>query len=61
MVKRNQADVMAAREERKSARGKQVAPKFQEAREELVKTNPLVPLNDKQRDYMHKIESLEEE
>lgn len=59
MVKRNQADVMAAREERKAVRGKQVAPKFQEAREESVKTNPLVPLNDKQRDYMHKIESLD--
>lgn len=35
-MKRNQADVMAAREERKAVRGKQVAPKFQEEKDNMI-------------------------
>lgn len=31
-------------------------PKFQEAREDEIKNNPLVPLNEKQRDYIRMIE-----
>lgn len=52
MVKRNQESVLAQREERKMSRGKQVAPKFEEAREESVNARPLVAMNEKQGHYI---------
>lgn len=55
MTKRTRKGVVEARRERQEKTGRVISPKFQEAREEAINTRPLVPLNDKQRDYIHKI------
>lgn len=55
MPKRTQDGVVRARRDRKAATGKVVKPKFQQEREEVVNDRPLVPLNDKQREYMRAI------
>lgn len=54
-MKRTQDDVKIAREERKQSTGRQIKPKFAAQREEVIAARPLVPLNDKQRTYIHLI------
>lgn len=55
MTKRTQARVKEARETKKATTGRRITPKFQEEREERIVSRPLVPMNDKQRDYIHSI------
>lgn len=58
MAKRSQAKVIGARREKKETRGRQVNPKFEEARQEgrtQANTSPLVPRNEKQRAYIQSI------
>ena len=56
-MKRTQDTVRAARTDKKDTIGRNIKPKFAEAREEQINSRPLVPLNDKQRDYIRLIES----
>lgn len=56
-MKRNQTTVRAARAEKKESTGRTISPKFAKEREEKINTRPLVPLNDKQREYIRLIES----
>lgn len=56
MTKRTQASVKQARRSKQEQQGRTISPKFAEQREEQINNRPLVPLNDKQRDYIHKIE-----
>jgi phosphate starvation-inducible PhoH-like protein len=58
MAKRNQAKVIGKRWEDKEERGREVKPKFVEAREDgrhQANTKPLVPRNEKQRAYIQSI------
>lgn len=55
MVKRTQETVTTARRERKQATGRVIPEKFQAQREEEINSRPLVPMNEKQRDYIHLI------
>lgn len=54
-MKRTQEAVQTARDEKKQSTGRQIKPKFAEARAEQINSRPLVPLNDKQRTYIHLI------
>lgn len=54
-MKRTQAHVKEARETKKATTGRRISQKFQEQREEMINSRPLVPLNDKQREYIHQI------
>lgn len=54
-MKRTQASVKEARRGKQEVQGRRITPKFAEQREEQINSRPLVPLNDKQRDYIHKI------
>lgn len=56
-MKRTQATVRAVKEEKKQTTGRQIKPKFAEQREDDINSRPLVPLNDKQREYIHLIET----
>lgn len=58
-MKRTQAAVQMAREEKKQDRGRTIKPKFAEQREEKINSRPLVPLNDKQRTYVHLINEFD--
>lgn len=57
MTKRNQASVKQAREAKKSNTGRVITQKHLEQREEQINTRPLVPMNDKQREYIRSIEN----
>ncbi|MNE11930.1 PhoH-like protein [compost metagenome] len=59
MAKRNQAAVALAKQEAKQERGRRITPKFAEEREEKINRRPLVALNDKQRDYIHAINTFD--
>lgn len=54
-MKRTQASVRQARREKKETAGRTVKPQFAEEREEKINLRPLVPMNEKQKDYIHKI------
>lgn len=58
-MKRNQATVQMEREEKKQTRGRIISPKFAEQREEQINSRPLVAMNDKQRDYIYKINQFD--
>lgn len=58
-MKRTQEQVQAARDEKKQERGRQIKPKFVEQRVEQITARPLVPLNDKQRTYIHLINEFD--
>ncbi len=58
-MKRTQEAVQLARDEKKQARGRTIKPKFGEQREEQINSRPLVPLNDKQRTYIHLINEFD--
>lgn len=55
-MKRNQTQVVAQRRMQKAETGKQIKPKFQAEREEVINTSPLVPMNEKQREYIRLIQ-----
>jgi len=55
-VKRNQKQVVAERRDRKAATGKVVQPKYEQQRFDQINTAPLVPMNEKQREYMQLIQ-----
>lgn len=57
MVKRTQESVATARREKKPARV--IPEKFQEARQELVNSRPLVPMNAKQKEYIRLINTYD--
>lgn len=55
MPKRNRDTVRAERQSRKAVTGKVSHPKFQAQREEQINASPLVPMNEKQRQYIEMI------
>lgn len=58
-MKRTQEAVQYAREDKKQERGRVIKPKFAEQRAEQINNRPLVPLNDKQRTYIHLINEFD--
>jgi len=59
VAKRNQEQVINARRDRKAIVGRTIPEKFVEQREEKINSRPLVPLNDKQRQYIHLINEFD--
>jgi phosphate starvation-inducible PhoH-like protein len=57
VVKRTQESVATARRERKPARV--IQEKFKEEREEAINSRPLVPMNPKQKEYIHLINTYD--
>lgn len=58
-MKRNQETVRNTRAAKKETTGRVITPKFQAEREEQINSRPLVPLNEKQRDYIYKINTFD--